>query len=128
MVLVCADCGFKSPQGSEFCGSCGKETEFGIKERQSREREEAKAAREREEAKAAAAERAPKTIFQKVRYGIAKVLLVLTVLAVFTSVGLAIGFDGFPQSRSDALYALGLGVVCFLAASLIMPTIYQDTL
>ena len=53
MVLECADCGFKSPQGSEFCGSCGKETEFGIKERQSREREEAKAAaREREKAKA----------------------------------------------------------------------------
>ena len=47
MVLECADCGFKSPQGSEFCGSCGNETEFGIKERQSRERKEAKAVAKR---------------------------------------------------------------------------------
>jgi len=103
MTLQCGDCGFKSPQGSEFCGSCGNETESGIKERQSREREEAKAAREREEAeaafwerekakrfarerkeaKAAAAKRAPKTSFQKVRHGIANVFYLLAFLCVF---------------------------------------------
>ena len=39
MVLECADCGFKSPQGSEFCGSCGNETEFGKRERARRARQ-----------------------------------------------------------------------------------------
>ena len=28
MTLECHKCGFKSPQGSEFCGSCGEDTEF----------------------------------------------------------------------------------------------------
>ena len=30
MTLKCNKCGFKSPQGSEFCGSCGEETEFRV--------------------------------------------------------------------------------------------------
>jgi len=30
MTLQCKKCGFKSPQGSEFCGSCGEDTEFRV--------------------------------------------------------------------------------------------------
>ena len=33
MTLQCNKCGFKSPQGSEFCGSCGEETEFRVEKR-----------------------------------------------------------------------------------------------
>jgi hypothetical protein len=30
MTLECNKCGFKSPQGSDFCGSCGEDTEFRV--------------------------------------------------------------------------------------------------
>ena len=33
MTLQCNKCGFKSPQGSEFCGSCGEDTEFRVEKR-----------------------------------------------------------------------------------------------
>ncbi len=50
MTLQCNKCGFKSPQGSEFCGSCGEETEFRVEKRARNAAEAAAAARERWEA------------------------------------------------------------------------------
>jgi len=44
MTLECNKCGFKSPQGSEFCGSCGEDTEFRVEKMARNAAAEARAA------------------------------------------------------------------------------------
>ena len=117
MVLECADCGFKSPQGSEFCGSCGNETESGIKDRENREREEARAA----------ALATPKTIVQKVRHGIAKVFYFLGTLWVVLPVTAVVlnRFDPFMWWEVVGVGVAG-GVFFGLVGLAIDPPIYRD--